>query len=47
MSRNSKQNEDAFAAWVESPEGKVAIKAQYDERKRQGTLKKGPRVRND
>jgi hypothetical protein len=41
MSRSRKQTEDEFAVWVESPEGKAAIKAQYEKRKRKGPLKKG------
>ena len=33
--------EDEFAAWVESPEGKAAIREQYEQRKQSGVRKRG------
>lgn len=36
-----KMTEDEFTDWVESPEGKAAIREQYEESKRNGTLRKG------
>ena len=42
MNKDSKEmNEDEFAAWVESQEGKAAIKAQYEEHARQAKLSSG------
>jgi len=42
MSKNPKQmNDDEFGEWVESPAGRTAIKAQYEQHRRKAALKKG------
>ena len=42
MSKNQKQmTDDEFADWVESPEGKAAIKTHYEEHRKRGATKKG------
>lgn len=41
MTKSKMMTDDEFAHWVESPEGKATIKAQYEERKRKGIVMKG------
>lgn len=40
MSKPKFKSDEEFAAWVESPEGRIMIHQQYDEAKREGELQR-------